>query len=132
MRATNSVWFDTNISPLLTLHFSHTGNAQPTRLSFDEVEEEKKAEHTRVRSHRLLDEMMEQEVVEAEASDEDEAHRRYRKRKVREYKDRMVQKVKEAYAGTRRASGAGLEAFARGRGVTGASSSVEQTPVVVS
>jgi hypothetical protein len=92
------------------------GNAQPTRLSFDEVEEEKKAVHTRVRSHRLLDEMVEQEVEE-EAGDEDETHRRYRKRKVREHKARMVQKVKEAYAGTRRATG--LEDFARGRGITG-------------
>ena len=91
------------------------GNAQPTRLSFDEVEEEKKAVHTRVRSHRLLDEMVEQEVEE-EAGDEDEAHRRYRKRKVREHKDRMVQKVTEAFAGTRRATG--LEDFARGRGIT--------------
>ena len=62
--------------------------------------------------------MVEQEVEE-EAGDEDEAHRRYRKRKVREHKDRMVQKVTEAFAGTRRATG--LEDFARGRGITGPS-----------
>jgi len=91
------------------------GNAQPTRLSFDEVDEDKKAVHTRVRSHRLVDEMVEQDVQEEDALDADEAQRRYRKRKVREHKDRMVEKVKQAYSGTARASPVGLEDFARGR-----------------
>lgn len=76
----------------------------------------KEREHVTVRSKGLVDKMVESEVEnESEPADEGEAARRYRQRKVREHKQRMVEKARRCETCPRGPASELLGLTARGR-----------------
>ena len=70
------------------------GRNQPTRLSFDAPPPGQEREHVTVRSQGLLDQMVDSDVEDHHNEEGPEAQQRYRKRKLREHKQRMVEKLK--------------------------------------